>query len=101
MLCIIPLHIRCAGTGVTLRGNDRKCIFKTDSDRDRFIQTLSDSVERYEIRLYLYCLMSNHVHMVLETPRGNLSRFMHRFQTSYTVYFNRRHRRSGHLMVTV
>jgi hypothetical protein len=36
--------------------------------------------------------------MVLETPRGNLSRFMHRLQTSYTVYFNRRHRRSGHLM---
>lgn len=95
-----PLRIEYEGAvyHVTLRGNERRPIFKTDADRERFIQTLSDSVERYDVRLYLYCLMSNHVHMVLETPRGNLSRFMHRLQTSYTVYFNRRHRRSGHLM---
>jgi REP element-mobilizing transposase RayT len=95
-----PIRIEYEGAvyHVTLRGNERRPIFKTDGDRERFIQTLSDSVERYEIRLYLYCLMSNHVHMVLETPRGNLSRFMHRLQTAYTVYFNRRHRRSGHLM---
>jgi REP element-mobilizing transposase RayT len=95
-----PIRIEYEGAvyHVTLRGNERRPIFKTDGDRERFIQTLSDSVERYDVRLYLYCLMSNHVHMVLETPRGNLSRFMHRLQTSYTVYFNRRHRRSGHLM---
>ena len=95
-----PIRIEYEGAvyHVILRGNERRPIFKTDGDRERFLQTLSDSVERYEVRLYLYCLMQNHVHMVLETPRGNLSRFMHRLQTSYTVYFNRRHRRSGHLM---
>lgn len=70
----------------------------TDADRERFLNTLSESVERYDIRLYLYCLMQNHTHFVLETPRGNLGRFMHRLQTAYTVYFNRRHQRSGHLM---
>jgi len=42
--------------------------------------------------------MLNHAHFVLETPRANLSRFMQRFQTAYTVYYNLRHRRSGHLM---
>ncbi len=95
-----PIRIEYEGAvyHVTVRGNDRRPIFKTDGDRERFLRTLSESVERYEVRLYLYCLMKNHVHMVLETPRGNLSRFMHRLQTSYTVYFNRRHRRSGHLM---
>jgi putative transposase len=95
-----PIRIEYEGAvyHVTLRGNERKPIFKTDADRERFIRTLSDSVERFDIRLYLYCLMHNHVHLVLETPRANLSRFMHRLQTAYTVYFNRRHRRCGHLM---
>ena len=95
-----PIRIEYEGAvyHVTLRGNERKPIFKTDADRERFIRTLSDSVDRFDIRLYLYCLMHNHVHLVLETPRANLSRFMHRLQTAYTVYFNRRHRRCGHLM---
>ncbi len=50
------------------------------------------------MRVYLFCLMTNHVHLVVETPRANLAQFMHRLQTAYTVHFNRRHRRSGHLM---
>ncbi len=95
-----PIRIEYEGAvyHVTLRGNERRPIFKTDADREQFLNTLSDSIERYDIRMYLYCLMQNHTHFVLETPRGNLGRFMHRLQTAYTVYFNRRHRRSGHLM---
>ncbi|MBL7188703.1 MAG: transposase [Phycisphaerae bacterium] len=95
-----PIRIEYEGAvyHVTIRGNERRAIFKTDADRERFLTVLSESVERYDVRLYLYCLMTNHTHMVFETPRGNLSRFMHRLQTAYTVYFNRRHRRSGHLM---
>jgi REP element-mobilizing transposase RayT len=37
------------------------------------------------VRLYLFCLMSNHIHLVVETPRANLGRFMHRLQTAYTI----------------
>ncbi|MGH7773710.1 MAG: helix-turn-helix domain-containing protein [Candidatus Binatia bacterium] len=44
-----------------------------------------------------YCLLTNHVHLLLETPKGNLSKMMQAFQTSYTVYFNKRHGRSGHV----
>jgi hypothetical protein len=55
-------------------------------------------VELDGVRLYLFCLMRNHVHLLIETPRGNLSSFMHRVQTAYTVYFNLRHQRVGHLM---
>lgn len=59
---------------------------------------LHESVAGFEVRLYLYCLMTNHIHLVVETPRANLGRFMHRLQAAYTIYFNRRHARSGHLM---
>ena len=83
---------------VTARGNERRALFMDDGDRGRFIRVLSESVTSFEIRLYLFCLMTNHIHLVLETPRGNLSRFMHRLQTAYTVYFNHRHKRHGHLM---
>ena len=83
---------------VTIRGNQRGDIFRADQDRKRFLLKLCESLQRFNVRLYLYCLMTNHVHMVLETPRKNLSRFMHRLQTAYTVYFNRRYQLSGHLM---
>ena len=82
---------------VTARGNDRGNLFKTNRDRERYLLVLAESLQRYNVRLYLYCLMTNHVHMVLETPRGNLSAFMQRFHTAYTVWFNRKHDRSGHL----
>ena len=83
---------------VTARGNDRRAIFRDDADREHFLRALAESVERFEVRLYLFCLMTNHFHLVVETPRANLGRFMHRLQTAHTVYFNRRHRRCGHLM---
>ena len=95
-----PIRIEYEGAvyHVTIRGNDRRALFSTDADRERFVCSLAESVERYDVRLYLYCLMLNHAHFVVETPRANLSRFMQRFQTAYTVYYNRRHHRSGHLM---
>jgi REP element-mobilizing transposase RayT len=83
---------------VTARGNERQAIFLDDRDRERFLHVLGESVERFETRLYLFCLMDNHVHLVVETPRANLGQFMHRIETAYTVYFNRRHERCGHLM---
>ncbi len=94
-----PIRIEYEGAvyHVTMRGNDRRAVFVNDLDRDRFLVKLSESVDLFQIRLYLYCLMTNHVHLVLGTPRANLSRFMQRLETAYTVYFNRRHRRCGHL----
>jgi hypothetical protein len=51
----------------------------------------------YTVKLYSYVLMNNHVHLLLETPLGNLGEFMRRFNISYTGYFNYRHERIGHL----
>jgi putative transposase len=83
---------------VTAQGNERRAIFRDDADHERFLRVLGASVTQFEVRLYLFCLMSNHLHLVVETPRANLGCFMHRLQTAYTVYFNQRHARCGHLM---
>ncbi|MFC1764471.1 transposase [Planctomycetota bacterium] len=94
-----PLRITYDGAvyHVTIRGVEQRAIFRSNRDRERFVTTLAESVRLYDIRLYLFCCMTNHVHLVCETPQSNLSRFMHRLQTAYTVYFNRRHQRAGHL----
>ena len=83
---------------VTSRGNERQAIFRDDRDREQFLENLADSAAIYQVRVYLYCLMPNHFHLLVETPQGNLDRFMGRLLTGYTVYFNRRHQRVGHLM---
>ena len=54
-----PIRIEYEGAvyHVTLRGNERRPIFKTDAERERFLNTLSDNIQRYDIRMYLHCLM--------------------------------------------
>ena len=69
-----------------------------DRDRRRWLGRLDRARTDCQVRIYLYCLMTNHVHLLLETPRANLSQFMHKLETAYTVYFNRRHDRVGHLL---
>ena len=94
-----PLRIEFEGAvyHVTSRGNARERIFLDDPDRERFLDRLAEAIDTYEVRLYLFCLMPNHIHLVLETPRANLGRFMQSLLTGYAVYFNRRHERVGHL----
>ena len=94
-----PLRVQYEGAiyHVTVRGNARQEIFRDDRDRRRFCDRLGHCVETHRVRLYQFCLMPNHVHLMFETPAGDLCAFMHRLLTAYTVYFNRRHGRSGHL----
>lgn len=73
-------------------------LFRDNNDRERLLDRLAERVEQFNIRLYQVCLMLTHFHLVLETPEGNLSRFMHSLSTAYTVYYNIRHRRHGHLV---
>jgi len=94
-----PLRIHYPGAWyhVTCRGNERALIYKDDKDRERFLSALKESGEAFHVELHCYTLMSNHFHLLLKTPEANLSRFMHRFNTAYTTYYNLRHHRSGHL----
>jgi putative transposase len=82
---------------VICRGNNRQTVFCDDHDRKRYLGRLSYYCDQKGVELLAYCLLTNHVHLLLETPTGNLSKMMQPFQTSYTVYFNKRHKRSGHV----
>jgi REP element-mobilizing transposase RayT len=82
---------------ITCRGNEQKPIFRDDRDRSIFLKKLIESMDIYGVKLHGYVLMSNHFHLLLETPLGNLGEFMRRFNISYTGYFNYRYKRSGHL----
>jgi REP element-mobilizing transposase RayT len=94
-----PLRIEYPGAWyhVTSRGNERGEIFQDDKDRNRFLEALKASIERYKVEVHCYVLMSNHFHFLLRTLEANLSRFMQRFNTAYTAYYNVRHHRAGHL----
>ncbi|MCL5024392.1 MAG: transposase [Nitrospirae bacterium] len=82
---------------VTSRGNMRDRIFFHDEDRERFPDILGKTKERYCYLLHAYALMDNHYHLLVETPKANISQVMQNVNTSYTVYANRKYRRSGHL----
>jgi REP element-mobilizing transposase RayT len=94
-----PLRIEYPGAAyhVLCRGNNRQKIFRDDLDRRRYLEKLFHYCELKEVSLLGYCLLSNHIHLLVETPQGNLSKMMQPFQTSYTLYLNRRHGRSGHV----
>jgi putative transposase len=77
---------------------ERSRLFVDDKDRARFLERLGERVEQYEVRLFLFVLMSNHFHLVFETPSANCSQFMQSLSTAYTVYYNLRHGRHGHLL---
>ena len=66
-------------------------------DRIRFLGLVAESAERFDVVVQGFVLMPNHFHLLAQTRRGNLSRWMHWVMVSYTVYFNWRHGRSGHL----
>ena len=82
---------------IVARGNERKEIFRVDKDRHIFLQTLEQMIEQFGVMLHCYCLMPNHYHLVVQTPRANLSQALGWFQTTYTVRHNCRHKRSGRL----
>ena len=83
---------------VTARGNERKDIFRDDTDRFHFLELQSELTEEFGVRVHAYVLMDNHYHLLLETPEANLSRAMQWLNASYCMWFNVRRRRHGHLL---
>ena len=94
-----PLRIERAGTWyhITVRGNERRDIFRDDSDREHWCELVGEGSGRFGMVVHAYVLMNNHYHLLMETPRANLSQTMQWLNVSYSVWFNRRHRRVGHL----
>ena len=94
-----PLRIEVAGGWyhVTARGNERRAVFRDDPDRRHFLELLGEMAQRFSLAVHAYVLMNNHYHLLIETGEANLSRAMQWLGVSYTVWFNRRHGRVGHL----
>ncbi len=94
-----PLRIEYPGAvyHVTSRGNEKKPVFKDDQDRENFLNTLQHVNKRYTWLCHAYCLMTNHYHLLIETPDGNLSLGMRQLNGVFTQLVNNRHGRTGHL----
>jgi len=94
-----PLRIEYPGAvyHVTSRGDGREDIYLSGKDRKMFLEVLSHVVERFGWVCHAWCLMTNHYHLMIETPEGNLSRGMRQLNGVYTQRFNRIHGRVGHV----
>jgi REP element-mobilizing transposase RayT len=79
------------------RGVGRGKIFLTNDDYSRFLKYVASAREKFNLDIFAFVLMSNHYHILLRTNEANLSRTMQWIQTAYSVYYNRNHKRSGHL----
>jgi REP element-mobilizing transposase RayT len=82
---------------ITARGNERKNIFLDKKDFEKFLYYLNVVYERYKTIVYSFALLDNHYHLLIETPHANLSKMMRDLNGHYTIYFNKRHKRNGHL----
>lgn len=96
-----PLKNRFSNSGihhVMTRGTGRQIIFEDDCDRRWFLERLASYSGEDKIAVLAYCLMPNHVHLLLCDADGNLSHMLHKLLSAYAHYFNNRHRRTGHLL---
>jgi REP element-mobilizing transposase RayT len=82
---------------VMTRGNARQDIVHNDDDRVRLLADLERTVHRFEWDVLAWAIMSNHLHLLLRTPRPNLAKGMQAFLSAYVLYAARRQRRPGHL----
>jgi REP element-mobilizing transposase RayT len=80
-----------------VRGNNKATIFSDDQDRNKFLQRLGENITEAKCSVYAWVLMSNHVHILFKSGKKGISAVMRKLLTWYAVYYNRRHKRTGHL----
>ena len=82
---------------IIVRGNQRQNIFLEDADRLEYLERLKRYKKKCGFVLYAFVLMSNHVHLLLETPKDPIARIMQMLNFTYTQYFNKKYNKVGHL----
>jgi REP-associated tyrosine transposase len=82
---------------VIVRGNQRQKTFLSDRDYQAYMERLARYRKKYGYGLYAYCLMPNHVHLLLESSDRPLAKLMQGLQQSYSQYYNRKHHKTGHV----
>lgn len=91
---------RESGTGiyhVVSRGLDKESIFRTKEEKDRMWKNIWENVKKYRIKIYAYCIMSNHLHLLVKVDLKNLSLFMAKILAAYAQYYNYKHNRIGYV----
>jgi putative transposase len=85
-----PLRLEYEGAlyHITARGNERQDIYFTPTDYEKYLSYIVQAKEKYGIYIHCYVLMTNHYHLLIETPKANPSRAMHYINSSYTAYIN-------------
>jgi len=95
---VTRLLIENACYHVTTRGNRKQKVFKTEKDYLRYLAMLKMAKKKYGVYLYAYCLMPNHVHLLIELARvKDISKFMHWLDRGYAAFFNCEYKKVGHL----
>ena len=94
-----PLRIEFAGAlyHVTSRGDRQEDVYLDDEDRKMYLEVLREVCERFNWVVHAYCLMTNHYHLLIETPDSNLSKGMRQLNGVYTQRVNRKHNQVGHV----
>ena len=94
-----PIRLEFPGAlyHITSRGDRREDIYDDDNDREAFLSILTEVCRTYNWVCHAYCLMSNHYHLLIETPEGNLAKGMRQLNGVYTQTYNRTHERVGHV----
>lgn len=82
---------------VIMRGNNKQDIFLERKDYIRFINILKKYKQKYGYEIYCYILMTNHVHMIINCNDGNISQIIHSIALEYSIYFNNKYERCGHV----
>lgn len=82
---------------VILRGNAKQDIFLEKQDYNKFMKEICNTKEKYQYELYAYCLMTNHVHIILYDKTDKLSKILQSLTVSYSAYWNKKYEREGHV----
>lgn len=82
---------------ITARGNNRRALFADDGDRRVFLSVLGEAATRHHCSVHAFCLMTNHIHLVIEDHEAELSNCLRQMNSRYAQRFNRRHGRTGHV----
>lgn len=82
---------------IILRGIDKQDIFFSEKDYNKFIEILKETKKQYEYDIYSYCLMNNHIHLIIYDKDDNLPKIMQSIAIRYSIYFNKKYNRVGHL----
>ena len=96
----MPRALRIKDIGmyhVINRGVERRVVFYEEEDFDKFLEILSFVSKTYVLHVHAFCLMNNHYHILLETTQENISDALKYLNSNYSVYFNKKHKRFGHL----